>query len=526
MKFLARARRVNYRLYDSIAVIIACLVFAAIATYALAFESSYFDEGFTSYLARFSPLEIAHYTALDVHPPLYYIALHYWQLIVGIDVFWLRFFSVIWAWIAIALSFFLVKEWFGRAAGYITLVFVTFSPLFIRYSEAMRMYTMAIAITVGATYLLTKLLQPSRRSSKQQKWMWVGYGLLVSAGMWTNYFTAFIWIAHFIWIVNERRLAGSTKNKQQYTNHLRKWLFAIGLAIIFYIPWLPWLIVRFTEVQATGFWILPVSVDTIVSTVTTSLIYLDATKTNNWMTPIICIYVGISIYAISYTYKHLNDTQRYIFRLFLLCACVPIIGLLLLSLPPFRSSFVYRYLLNGVFFMTIVMGISFTYLQFRQNNRLKKTLVAALTASVMLLAVIHVAAAGNRSLDTGVKNMVSQAIGRIHESGKPAPIISRSPYTYFTAAQYETSRYPVYYTFSETLNDVGSTHVLYDHPEKRGIKSMEQFAKTHAAIWLLSEDMSSAITPPQPGWIKTDYIVLKDPVTKKHTAYASRYEKP
>ncbi|RYZ79717.1 MAG: hypothetical protein EOP04_27235 [Proteobacteria bacterium] len=244
------------------------------------------------------------------------------------------------------------------------------------------------------------------------------------------------------------------------------------------------------------------------------------------MTPIICVYIGMSIYAISYTYKHLNDAQRYIFRLFLLCACVPIIGLLLLSLPPFRSSFVYRYLLNGVFFMTIVMGISFTYLQFRQNNRLKKTLVAALTASVMLLAVIHVAAAGNRSLDTGVKNMVSQAIDHIHASGKPAPIVSRSPYTYFTAAQYETSRYPVYYTFSETLNDVGSTHVLYDHPEKRGIKNMEQFAKTHAAIWLLSEDMSSATTPPQPGWIKTDYIVLKDPVTKKHTAYASRYEKP
>lgn len=528
MKFFARFGRANPRhtfAYDTLAIVTACTIFAVIATFALAHESSYFDEGFTSYLARFSPFEIAYYTALDVHPPLYYITLHYWQSIVGIDVFWLRFFSVIWAWIAIILTFILVKEWFGRMASYSTLLFITMSPLFIRYSEAMRMYTMAIAIVVGATYILVRLLSHSHQSTMRRRMLWASYGVLVSAGMWTNYFTAFIWIAHLLWILSERHSTSSTKEKKEYTSHLKRWVFAVGLAIILYVPWLPWLIVRFTEVQATGFWILPVSITTITSTITTSLVYLDASKATNWVAPLICLYTAAIVYVCIWTYRRLNRPQRRIYRLFLLCAMIPIVGLLLLSLPPFRSSFVYRYVLNGVFFMTIVMGISFALVRFQHHNTVKKSGLYAIAIIVMCIAVVNVFQAGNRSLDTGVKNMVSQTITKIHNSDIQAPIISRSPYTYFTASQYETARFPVYYTFSESLNDVGSTHVLYDHPDKRGIKDIQAFAQKHTAIWLLSEDISSATTPPQPGWIKTRYIVINDARTGRPAAYASLYQK-
>ena len=45
--------------------------------------SVWFDEAFSAYLARFNIVEIAHFTSLDVHPPLYYWLLKGWTVLFG-----------------------------------------------------------------------------------------------------------------------------------------------------------------------------------------------------------------------------------------------------------------------------------------------------------------------------------------------------------------------------------------------------------------------------------------------------------
>lgn len=505
---------------DVVIILFACTLYAVICCLFLGGESSYFDEGFTSYLARFSPLEIAHYTALDVHPPLYYITLHYWQQLVGIDVFSLRAMSVLWGIVAIIFAFLMAKRIGGRRAAWSVLLFVILSPLFIRYSEAMRMYTMALAIIAAATYILILLYNPATR---QRRILWLLYAILVSAGMWTNYFTAFVWLAHLAWVSS----MAIAKPKKPLRRFIQRWWQAIGISVLFYLPWLPWLIMRFADVQSTGFWIKPISIDTLTSTVTTAIVYRSAALTTDWLAVLVSIYIGLSAYVIVQVHRQASVEMRVHLRLIFLCAVIPILGLILLSMPPLQSSYVYRYVICGIFMAAIISGICFALVRFSSHSVLKKTGLYCLSIIVLMSGVIAVKQAGNRSLDTGVKNMVAQAVERIHRQSEPGtPIVSRSPYTYYTASLYETKEHPVYYTFSQSLNKVGSTHMLYDHPEERGIKDLAKFADGHDKIWIIAEDEFSAAKPPTVGWQRSQSFILHDPVSSAATTYGSEYTKP
>lgn len=520
MKFNAFLRsKVSSWQLDVVFLIVACVAYVFICCLFLGNESSYFDEGFTSYLARFSPMEIAHYTALDVHPPLYYIALHYWQQLVGIDVFSLRFFSVIWGVVAIVFAFLFARRTFGQRAAWSVLLFVVLSPLFIRYSEAMRMYTMALAIVAAATYILVLLHD---RTTKHRKLLWIVYAVLVSAGMWTNYFTAFIWLAHLLWIQVGMRKGQSGETKR----FVKQWWLAVGGAILLYLPWLPWLIIRFTDVQSSGFWIKPISVDTIVSTLTTATVYKSSTSVIGWLALLACIYIGLVVYVIIRAYRHAPESQRRYLLLLILCMTVPVGGLILLSMPPLQSSYVYRYVINGVFMATILVGISFALVTFSRHNILKKVGLYTLAVVILMSGVVAVKQAGNRSLDTGVKNMVAQAMKRIQADSEPGtPIVSRSPYTYFTASLYETKEHPVYYTFNRSLSKVGSTHVLHDHPEERGIMNLANFAAEYEKIWIIAEDKQSVQTPPATDWKLSQTFTLHDPESGLATSYGAEYVK-
>ncbi|MDB5183686.1 MAG: rane protein of unknown function, partial [Candidatus Saccharibacteria bacterium] len=222
---------------DWIGVLLALGLFTSLAWPTLIGASAYFDEGYSAYLARFNPFSTSFYTAFDVHPPLYYIVLHCWQFFVGTGVSQLRFLTVIFAWTAVLFAFLIVRRWFGRYAAQVAIFMMVLSPLFIRYGTAMRMYTMMLAVAFAATYVLLNAV-----GSKNKRW-WRWYTALVAIGMWTNYFMAFVWIAHVIWLYMELR-----RDKQLIKKAKKAYLWAV----VFYLPWLPVLIVRYAVVQAYG----------------------------------------------------------------------------------------------------------------------------------------------------------------------------------------------------------------------------------------------------------------------------------
>lgn len=493
------------QLIDWIIVGIAIGLFTYLALPNLLHSSAYFDEGYSAYLAKQNIWTMASYTALDVHPPLYYAALHYWQLLFGDNVATLRLLSVVFGWFAIIFGFLIVRRGFGYRAAWFATFLMALTPLFIRYGSAMRMYTMALAIGLGATYVLMIAL------SSKKRWPWVIYAILVAAGMWTNYFTALVWASHMAWILYEYR---------HQRKIVRSWGIAIMGSAILYLPWLPAFLYRAGEVQASGFWIKPLSVDTLVSTITMSTMFRTAASTTGWLVVMVIGLVGIMVVLGWRVHKQLDKQKKPLFRLVATLSSLPIILLAIMSLPPLRPAYTYRYVLFASVLSTILIAIIVTYAQFKRHHTVKKVLLYALAVFVFASGAYQSMAVGNRSLDTNSQNKLSQVVADVYTSKYHAPIIVRSPYSYYVTSLYQNSSYPMYFLYYDKLAKIGSTKPLYDN-RQNGVTSSGKFDK----VWIVGEDRNSVAKPPVHTWKLIDSYVEYDDVTNKPAAFAAYYER-
>src|SRR5438046_6521766 len=67
----------------------------ALRLFHLDYQSLWYDEGFSWWLSAQPLDQIIARTASDIHPPLYYVALHVWMLLTGSSEFALRYLSVV-----------------------------------------------------------------------------------------------------------------------------------------------------------------------------------------------------------------------------------------------------------------------------------------------------------------------------------------------------------------------------------------------------------------------------------------------
>jgi uncharacterized membrane protein len=506
LPFLHKRPRLPYLpLFDWVALVLSTVLFTLAVIPNLVTASAYFDEGYSAFLAKFDVFTMAGYTALDVHPPLYYAVLHFWQGMVGDGVAQLRLLSVFFGWVAILFGFLLVRKWFNHRAAWLVALLMALSPLFIRYGSAMRMYTMALAIAFAGTYVLLHAV------SRKNKWLWVLYAILVAAGMWTNYFMALVWITHLTWLLYEHR-----RDK----DIMRKWWRAFIGAIILYLPWLPWLLFRYGEIQKDGFWIKPISVDTITSTITQSTVFRDDADTTSWLAVgVVVLVIGLILTA-PLAYKRLSDQQKPVFRMILAMATLPVLLLAIGSLPPLRPSYVFRYVLVAAVASSLLMAVIVSYATFRRHNNVLKFLLYVITIGILTTGAVHAVELGNRNLDTDSQNKLGQAMDAVFESKHPAPIVVRSPYSYYAASLYKHSGYDTHFIFSQSLAKVGSTKPLYDHHEA-GINNFDSLNK----VWLVGEDTRSVVAPASGSWKLKDWVVEYDDVNHKVAAAAAYYER-
>jgi len=165
--------------FDWVFVGLLLTAFVGLAAWNLTAGSIWFDEAFSAYLLNYNFLDIARYTATDVHPPFYYWLLKLWTMVFGETEIGLRSMSVFFGVIAAIFGYLFVRKQFGRRAALVALALMILSPLFIRYGQEARMYTLAAAIIFAASYVLLFAAETKKRST------WVLYGVLVSLGMWT-----------------------------------------------------------------------------------------------------------------------------------------------------------------------------------------------------------------------------------------------------------------------------------------------------------------------------------------------------
>jgi mannosyltransferase len=496
---------------------VALMGFATITLFNVTNAAIWFDEAFSYYLIQFNFADIARYTSTDVHPPLYYWALKLWTMVFGTGEFGLRTMSIFFALLTIILTFFLVRKLFGRKAALVSLLFLSLSPMLIRYADEARMYTMSAFFVVSATYALVKA-----NESKLRRW-WVAYGILVALGMWTHYFTAFVWLAHWVWRVFVTYSKGVSPLIWFKRFFSKNWILAYVIAVLTFLPWVPFMFAQLKVVQVSGFWIGPVSVDTPTNYLTNVFYYLEHGQTQNWIALLLLTVLVFLVFLIPRVYKSLTKADKPQFALIASLAWAPLVLLFLASLPPLRSSFVERYLIpSTVFFMVFIAIVLVAGT--KKWRPLFRAIPVLVIAGMLIFGITNVYKYGNYNKNTNAHIVTREVIKDIKTEGKPGePIIASSPWTFYEAIPYTSAEHPVYFIDANTEYYFGSLNMLKDN-DMHKIKDMDAFAKDHPVIWYLGQDESGGdIAPYEISWKKIQTVMYEDPLTGKSNFRATQY---
>lgn len=502
---------------DILLLFVGIAVFLAITIANAPRASIWFDEAFGAYLVQFSFWDIAKYTAADVHPPLYYWLLKIWTGMFGISEMAIRSLSILFGASTITAVFLLARKLFGRRVAWVSLVFLALSPMLIRYSDEGRMYTMAALIVIVATHVLLKALETKKKS------LWVWYAVLVSLGMWTHYFTALAWLAHWAWRAGQSWHKGMALKSFNKTFFTKEWIFAHILAIALYVPWIPALLYQFGVVQLAGFWIGPVGVDTPVNYISSYFYYLEHDQTINWAALAMIIVVLIVAMLTPKTVKALKKTERSSFLLISSLVAVPPILLFFASLPPLQSSFVDRYLLPSIVTMSVFIAVVLV-VGTRKWKPAWQIFTPTLIVAMMIFGITNVFYYGNFNKNSGthvVTRQVVQAAQAVSEPG--VPIVSNSPWIFYEAAPYATSDHPIYYIDENTDYYFGSLAMLKNEDVNK-IKDLSEFEKQNPVIWYLGATGEDDVPAYKTTWKKIKTIAITDHITGKTSYKITKYE--
>ncbi len=146
--------------------LIAILLAFALRVYALDAQSLWNDEGTSVALASLSVEAIINGAARDIHPPLYYLLLHFWMPFVGVTEYAIRFLSVIAGVVIIALVFRIAYFVLDERVATLAALLAALSPFQVYYSQETRMY---IWVTLwAAVSMLAMLMLFTRRVGSRQ----------------------------------------------------------------------------------------------------------------------------------------------------------------------------------------------------------------------------------------------------------------------------------------------------------------------------------------------------------------------
>jgi len=140
----------------------------ALRLFRLGADSLWYDETVSAALAGSALPELIRHTAGDIHPPLYYILLRGWLILmgyptghadaagIGLEVA-AGFFSLFFGVLLICLIYALARRLAGPRAALIAAALAAFSPYHIWYSQEVRMYTLGAVFGVVVTAALVQI---------------------------------------------------------------------------------------------------------------------------------------------------------------------------------------------------------------------------------------------------------------------------------------------------------------------------------------------------------------------------------
>lgn len=326
------------RFIDCSALVVVTVFALVIRFHGITVPAVWLDEAFSILLARYEPWDIWSVTARDVHPPLYYLVLHYWITMFGDGVLAVRSLSAIADVGTILLSIRLMSLVASRRATWIAALLLALLPISVRYSQEVRMYSLLGFWLMGATVALMYWVKEREKVRFQ-----VTYVLLMTAAFYTHYLAALCVLVHwFYWWWG--RLGVS-----QTALLVRAWLLVNVAIVILFVPWLPNFIEHWTVKPG---WIPPVTEQAVLSLVW-QLIAMGAWRAQSIFLRVVPLGIVITC-AVGVIWKD-SSQHRYsglLVGYFFIPAIV--LGLISLAVP----LFVPRYLVFAAVGLPIVVAVA------------------------------------------------------------------------------------------------------------------------------------------------------------------------
>ncbi len=232
------------RHYTRLFVIIIFLLVTAVRLYHIQAQSIWFDEGWTAYSAIQPNIQAA-IDSDKTNPPLYYVIVNLAAQGFGDSEFALRWVSLAFGLLAIALAYQLGKQLFDTRAGLMAALLMAFSPLLWWASQEARMYTLLAALVLLCATAWHNLIPQSLQAHKWRWWivLWLSELALLYAHntgpvvvLWLNAVTLVAWVINAI-IERRNRIRISTM----------VWWFCGQIAVG--LLWLPYFVNRFLRLS-------------------------------------------------------------------------------------------------------------------------------------------------------------------------------------------------------------------------------------------------------------------------------------
>lgn len=166
-------------------IVLVLLLAYALRLFALADKAVWWDEAWSAWVAQQDFARTTELTARDVHPPLYQWVLHMWVRLAGISEFSIRYLSLLWSVLTVALIGALAQRIAGKRAALWALVFAASAAFLIHWAQETRMYAQASFFCALAAYALIRLLNGGGRG-----W-WITLALAGAALSLTHYLGVF-----------------------------------------------------------------------------------------------------------------------------------------------------------------------------------------------------------------------------------------------------------------------------------------------------------------------------------------------
>lgn len=208
------------------------LIAFALTTFRLDFQSLWYDEGVTAFLARQGPFALTQWTAGDIQPPLYYYIAAGWGALAGWSEWSLRFPSAWWITLTTALIAALTMRLSAsRSAAVLAALLTALHPLLIYYGQEARMYAQLTALGVLAGYLLVRLATAPLPSLSG----WIAWVVVGGAAVYTHYFAAFLLVGLALAFTIDMLMQETRGPAMKKVQAL---LLAGAAILLLYTPWL------------------------------------------------------------------------------------------------------------------------------------------------------------------------------------------------------------------------------------------------------------------------------------------------